>query len=143
MAAVTAMTGRAFGRPLNSSSIGGPVSGLVHRPSLAESVRTASETSQGSTGSADGTTSIVPEETPIASGNGVTLSISLAEPVLFLQGIDQTEIGNQATAMLRGRFHVRVSKSAKIKSVSLTFRGIGETEWPEGRFVTTLSVSFS
>lgn len=74
------------------------------------------------------------EEKPLASGSGVSLSIALAEPVLFLQGFDQSELGNQNTTMLRGSFHLRVSKAAKIKTVSLSFRGLAETEWPEGMF---------
>jgi hypothetical protein len=95
----------------------------------------ASTNSVSSTGSAAGLGAGVAEEKPIAVGNGVSLSIALAEPVLFLQGFDQSELGNQNTTMLRGSFHLRVSKPAKIKAISLTFRGRAETEWPEGAFV--------
>ena len=116
-------------------TVGGPISGMIHRPSLVENVRTASANSVGSTGSASGLPSAMAEEKPIASGNGVSLSIALAEPVLFLQGFDHAELGNQNTSMLRGSFHLRVSKTAKIKTVSLAFRGRAETEWPEGLFV--------
>lgn len=108
---------------------------MIHRPSLAENVRTASANSVSSTGSGPGMVSGTMEEKPIASGNGVSLSIALAEPVLFLQGFDQSEAGNQNTTMLRGSFHLRVSKAAKIKTISLAFRGRAETEWPEGSFV--------
>ena len=118
------------GRP--SSTVGGPVSGMIHRPSLAENVRTASTTSVSSTGSGSGLGVGIGEEKPLASGNGVSLTIALAEPVLFLQGVDQSELGNQNTTMLRGSFHLRVSKAAKIKTISLAFRGRAETEWPEG-----------
>lgn len=111
--------------------VGGPISGMIHRPSLAENVRTASRDSVASTHSATGMSG-VGEEKPIASGSGVSLTITLAEPVLFLQGFDQSELGNQTTTMLRGSFHLRVSKSAKIKTISLAFRGRAETEWPEG-----------
>jgi hypothetical protein len=117
-----------------SSVVGGPISGMIHRPSLAENVRTASTNSNASIGSGLGIAG-AGEEKPIASGNGVSLSISLAEPVLFLQGIDQSELGNQTTTMLRGSFHLRVSKSAKIKTISLAFQGRAETEWPEGWFL--------
>ena len=126
------------GRPRAHSAIGGPVSGMVHRPGLAENVRTASRASTGSDGSNSGAgtgtakRSDLAFEKPIASGNGVSLSIRLAEPVLFLQGFEQAEAAGQSTTMLRGTFHLRVSKPAKIKAVSLTFKGRAETEWPEG-----------
>lgn len=133
MAAVDTRRGSA--RPARPSSIvGGPISGMVHRPSLAENVRTASIDSlpnnKTNTNPMNGNGL---DEKPLASGNGVSLSIALAEPVLFLQGLDQSEVGNQSTTMLRGSFHLRVSKSAKIKTISLAFRGRAETEWPEGQ----------
>lgn len=135
MAAVDARRGSArLGRP--SSIVGGPVSGMIHRPSLAENVRTASRDSLPINNTGLNLFNGIPglgEEKPIASGNGVSLSISLAEPVLFLQGFDQSELGNQNTTMLRGNFHLRISKSAKIKTISLTFHGRAETEWPEGQ----------
>lgn len=77
----------------------------------------------------------VSDEKPLASGNGISMFITLAEPALYLQGFDQAELGSRATAMLRGTFRLRVSKAAKIKSVSLTFRGRAETEWPEGEII--------
>ena len=119
--------------------IGGPISGMLHRPSLAENVRTASQVSHSSATSNSSTSTVpgVGEERPLASGNGVSLSIALAEPVLFLQGFDQSELGNQTTALLRGSFHLRVSKTAKIKTISLAFRGKAETDWPEGKSSTT------
>lgn len=77
--------------------------------------------------------SVKSEEKPIASGNGVYLYISLAEPALYLQGFDHGDSSNRTTAMLRGTFRLKVTKSAKIKSVTLSFRGRAETEWPEGK----------
>lgn len=135
MAAVDTRRGSArLERP--SSIVGGPVSGMLHRPSLVDNVRTASRDSLPNNNTSTNFSNGIPgmgEEKPIASGNGVALSIALAEPVLFLQGFDQSELGNQNTTMLRGNFRVRVSKSAKIKTVSLAFRGRAETEWPEGQ----------
>ncbi|KAL8944687.1 MAG: hypothetical protein Q9216_000255 [Gyalolechia sp. 2 TL-2023] len=120
---------------LRGHSVGGPVSGMMHRPSLSESVRTASNTSAGSTGNS-GSTSFrsanLDEAKPLASANGVSISITLAEPVIFLQGFDQSELGNRTTSMLRGSLHLKVTKTAKIKTISLNFRGRAETEWPEG-----------
>ncbi len=72
------------------------------------------------------------EEEPVASGNGVSIGIHLAEPVLFLQGFENTESSPGNTAMLRGSLHIRVQKGAKIKAVSLKFKGKSITKWPEG-----------
>lgn len=116
------------GRGRGSSIVAGPVNGVLQRPSLSESVRTVSSTSAKSNVSNPGYC----EEKPIASGNGVSLSISLAEPALYLQGFDQADFSSRATTMLRGTFHLKVTKSAKIKSITLNFRGRAETEWPEG-----------
>ena len=130
--AMTSGDGARRGSARSSSIVGGPVSGMVHRPSLVQELRRDSTNSTSSNGSGAATIPNLGEEKPIASGNGVSLSIALAEPVLFLQGMDQSELGNQTTTMLRGTFHLRVSKSAKIKTITLAFRGRAETEWPEG-----------
>ncbi|KAL8697193.1 MAG: hypothetical protein Q9201_007251 [Fulgogasparrea decipioides] len=127
---MAAVDGRSRGH-----SVGGPVSGRLHRPSLSENLRTASNTSAGSTSNGGSTpfcAANLGEAKPLASANGVSISITLAEPILFLQGFDQSELGNRTTSMLRGSLHLKVSKSVKIKTVSLDFRGRAETEWPEG-----------
>jgi hypothetical protein len=73
------------------------------------------------------------EEKPLASGTGVTVSISLAEPFLFLQGFEQSDLqASRSTAMLRGSLRIRVTKPTKIKAVSLKFKGTATTKWPEG-----------
>jgi hypothetical protein len=79
---------------------------------------------------------VIRDEKPVASGNGVSVSISLAEPVLFLQGFDQNELSSRNTAMLRGSLHLKVTKPSKIKVISLNFKGKAETEWPEGEAET-------
>jgi hypothetical protein len=94
-----------------------------HRPSLVESIR------QDSAGTSEHDH---PEEKPIAAGNGVSVSIALAEPMLYLQGFEGRDATDRTTTMLRGSLHLRVSKSAKIKAVTLKFRGRAETDWPEG-----------
>jgi hypothetical protein len=130
-------------------SISGPVSGMVSRPRLNSDVRHATNRSSGSENSAismavspqmnaNGTlgNGVIPvnieEEKPLASGNGVSVGVHLAEPVLFLQGFENSEAVPGNTAMLRGSLHVRVQKSAKIKAISLRFRGKAITKWPEG-----------
>lgn len=72
------------------------------------------------------------DEKPVANANGVAVIISLAEPVLFLQGYDANDPSTHNTTMLRGSLLLRVTKQAKLKSISLNFRGKSETEWPEG-----------
>ena len=71
---------------------------------------------------------------PVASGNGVSVSINLAEPMLFLQGYDPGDLEERSTSMLRGSLQLRVTKAAKIKTIYLKFRGRAETEWPEGAY---------
>lgn len=113
-------------------SIGGPVSGMISRPSLSDDVRAASD----ATARAQHMNSIMPgtdpHDKPLASGSGVGVSINLAEPALFLQGFEQNDMASGNTAMLRGTLHLRVTKSAKIKAVTLKFRGRAVTKWPEG-----------
>ena len=124
-------TPRRVSPPANGArrgTVGGPLSGVVHRPQLAEDVRRASVASDVA----------VPFPTfsdtkPVASGSGVSVSISLAEPVLYLQGFDANDSSSRNTTMLRGSLHLKVTKQAKLKSISLNFRGRTETEWPEGR----------
>lgn len=74
---------------------------------------------------------------PIASGSGVSCSILLAEPNLFLTGFDHDgrNRGQQlpnSSALLRGKLQLNVSKNVKIKSVTLKLSGKARTEWPEG-----------
>ena len=118
-------------RERGSSIVGGPISGMVHRPRLADDVHRAS----ASSATAEPTISItsLASEKPIVSGNGVSISISLAEPVLYLQGFDQNDTSSRSTTMLRGSMLLRVTKQAKVKTISLNFRGRSETDWPEGR----------
>jgi arrestin-related trafficking adapter 3/6 len=136
------------------TGVRGPISGpmSVHpaRPRLHSDARNTSMMSSqysiqsGTTGTLSTATtrstladSIIPafnmdEQKPIASGNGVSIAVHLAEPVLFLQGFDNSENAPGNTAMLRGSLHVRVQKSAKIKAITLKFKGKSITKWPEG-----------
>ncbi|EQK99148.1 arrestin domain containing protein [Ophiocordyceps sinensis CO18] len=74
---------------------------------------------------------------PVASGSGVTCSILMAEPNVFLSGFDHDhethrESSSGGTALLRGKLHLCVSKNIKIKAVQLKLIGRARTEWPEG-----------
>jgi len=120
---------------LNRHSIAGPLPGSArpHRPSLA--VTQPTRTSSDMTGNGASSPVILPritDEKPVATGNGINVGISLAEPVLFLQGFEPTDTSNRSTAMLRGSLHLRVLKNTKIKAVTLRFKGRAVTRWPEG-----------
>lgn len=117
-------------RGRSSSVFGGPVSGIVHRPRLESDARTASAHPPNREPAVNKT--LLADEKPVASGNGVSVTIALAEPVLFLQGYDPNDPSSHSTTMLRGSLLLRVQKQAKLKSISLNFRGKSETEWPEG-----------
>lgn len=77
-------------------------------------------------------------EKAVCSGSGVSCYIVLAEPTIFLTGLDHDASGREnhqtsrSSAMLRGVLRLNVSKSAKIKAVTLKFTGKARTEWPEG-----------
>lgn len=102
------------------------------RPAERSEIRQASISSETGTRPRAGTGSAIPEGKPIAVGNGVSISVNLTEPLLFLQGFDQNDTSLRNTAMLRGSMHLKVQKSAKIKAVTLKFRGTALTKWPEG-----------
>ncbi|WEW61690.1 hypothetical protein PRK78_007182 [Emydomyces testavorans] len=66
----------------------------------------------------------------LASGNGITVSVAQAEPVIFLEGFEMRD--ESKTSMLRGHVHVKITKSTKIKKIYLTFKGGVTSSWPEG-----------
>jgi len=96
--------------------------------SLANAPAKGSKLRNGSISTSD----LIPEERPIASSAGVSVGINLAEPVLFLQGFQEGENAQRSTAMLRGALHLKVTKTIKIKTISLKFKGTATTKWPEG-----------
>jgi len=60
------------------------------------------------------------------------ISVHLAEPVLYLSGFEASEYTDRSPAMLRGSLILKLLKPAKIKAVTLVFKGRARTEWPEG-----------
>ena len=60
------------------------------------------------------------------------VSVHLSEPVVFLTGFEPSEYTGRAPAVLRGRLILKLLKPAKIKAITLVFRGRARTEWPEG-----------
>ncbi|GKT95938.1 arrestin domain-containing protein [Colletotrichum tofieldiae] len=72
---------------------------------------------------------------PVAHGSGVSCSILMAEPNVFLTGFDHDghrQHSQGGTALLRGKLQLKVTKNVKIKGVSLKLVGKARTEWPEG-----------
>jgi hypothetical protein len=70
----------------------------------------------------------------------VACYIILAEPTIFLTGLDHDATTrdphtSHSSAMLRGVLRLNISKSVKIKAVTLKFTGRARTEWPEGKSV--------
>lgn len=118
-------------RDRSGSVISGPISGMVSRPRLESEVRRSSLPGNNASDAAVTRPSIT-DQKPVASGNGVSVYVSLAEPVLFLQGFDANDPTSHTTTMLRGSLLLRVQKQAKLKSISLNFKGKSETDWPEG-----------
>ncbi|AAS53472.2 AFR101Cp [Eremothecium gossypii ATCC 10895] len=70
--------------------------------------------------------------TPLAHVGSVQVFVQLAEPVIFLQGYDTHQWHERAPSILRGSLVVRILKPTKLKSISLMFKGVCRTEWPEG-----------
>jgi arrestin-related trafficking adapter 3/6 len=113
---------------------------MVVRPALETQLRTMSGVAAPTSFPMNGAMSMA-DEKPLASGNGINVNISLAEPMLFLQGFEQGDSANRNTAMLRGALTLRISKPAKIKAVTLKFKGQAVTKWPEGMFQTPRDVA--
>lgn len=76
------------------------------------------------------------EEKPVVARDGVACYFILAEQTIFLTGLDQESRGDRSspagTSLLRGKLQLRVTKTAKIKSVTIKFTGKSKTYWPEG-----------
>ncbi|KAI5963181.1 uncharacterized protein KGF55_002973 [Candida pseudojiufengensis] len=69
---------------------------------------------------------------PTTSTSSIQAYIIPSEKNLFVQGFDQHEYSSRPPTILRGSLFIRVLKPSKIKSITLTFKGIQRTEWPEG-----------
>jgi hypothetical protein len=72
-------------------------------------------------------------EKVVATGNGITVSVALAEPVLFLPGYDHNDPSTKKSAILRGNLHIKTTKAVKVKKVSVCLHGHSQTDWPDGK----------
>lgn len=111
-----------------NSTVGATLAPGVPRPSVSDSHWSSGRSAKSMISSVKS----APEEKPVASGGGVNVNISLTEPVLFLRGFEQNENAERSTAMLRGTLVIKISKPAKLKAITLKFRGKSLTKWPEG-----------
>jgi len=72
----------------------------------------------------------------VVSKDGVACYFILAEPTIFLTGLDHDgttrDSGSSSSSILRGKLQLNVTKSAKIKAITVKFTGRARTEWPEG-----------
>ncbi|CCH60091.1 hypothetical protein TBLA_0C02850 [Henningerozyma blattae CBS 6284] len=73
-------------------------------------------------------------EAPTYQSTNIQIFFKLVEPNIFLQGFDSSEssVTSNSPSILRGSMIVRVLKQTKLKKISLTFRGLQRTDWPEG-----------
>lgn len=83
----------------------------------------------------------LPNEKIVATGSGITVGIALTEPVLYLAGYDHNDPSSKKSAILRGQLHLKVTKSVKIKKISICFRGHSQTDWPDGTSFSSPGVS--
>lgn len=117
-------------RPPLMSSMASPTSATTNYRSSILSHRSAKSAVMSSA-----VTEIRPSK-PVASGGGLSCSIVLAEPNVFLSGFEHDgharENAHSGTALLRGKLVLNASKNAKLKSVTLKLVGRARTEWPEG-----------
>lgn len=71
-------------------------------------------------------------EKPTVSTSSLAVYIVPSEQNLFVQGFEEHIYLSRPPTILRGSLVVKVLKPTKIKSISLTFKGIQRTDWPEG-----------
>lgn len=115
-------------RDSNSSNIS--LTGGVSRP-----ISRDRSNSDDSTVISSGTMPTLRNERVVATGNGITVSVALAEPLVFLPGYDHSDPSTKRSAILRGHLHIKTTKSVKVKKVSICFRGQAQTDWPDGTFI--------
>ncbi|CCF55590.1 hypothetical protein KAFR_0A01520 [Kazachstania africana CBS 2517] len=80
------------------------------------------------------------DDEPLNHSNTVQVYVKLVEPVIFLQGFKPSSRSHtnpvddtgKPPALLRGSLIIRVLKPIKLKSITLTFKGVSKTDWPEG-----------
>ncbi|CAA21162.1 putative arrestin-related trafficking adapter C2D10.04 [Schizosaccharomyces pombe] len=105
---------------------------LTWSPSSANLFGTSKVTSIIGNNVSDVVPPVIKKALASSHGGGMSLSIVLLEPVLYLAGFDLNECQIENPALLRGALVLRVAKPANIRGISLSFTGRSRTEWPEG-----------
>ncbi|KAK6385969.1 hypothetical protein LTS17_001542 [Exophiala oligosperma] len=85
---------------------------------------------------------LVMTRAPAATAAGFTLSLELAEPILYLEGFDYPHNSEHRSAVLRGVMNLTVLKPTTLNALKLNFRGETETIWPESWRVRKLHKVF-
>ncbi|EPX72499.1 arrestin Aly1 [Schizosaccharomyces octosporus yFS286] len=123
----------------NSSTVSTPVNNtmptkppLTWSPSSANLFGTSRVTSIIGNNVSEIVPPVIKKAIASSHGGGMSLSIVLLEPVLYLSGYDLNECQNENPVILRGALVLRVAKPANIRGISLSFGGRSRTEWPEG-----------
>lgn len=69
---------------------------------------------------------------PVCLSSTLQVYIIPAEDRLFLQGFGANEYAERPPTLLRGCLWLRILKPTRIRSLSLQFKGVERTDWPEG-----------
>lgn len=86
------------------------------------------------TGALDNSEYLLPQlpEHPVALTLSLQVYLVPTEKHLFVQGFKPSEYEGVPPTLLRGCLVLRVLKPTRIRSISLLFKGIQRTDWPEG-----------
>jgi hypothetical protein len=71
-------------------------------------------------------------EEVVASANGITVALALAEPVVYLPQFDPADPAAARSVMLSGHLRLRLTRTIKIKKVELVFKGVAQTKLSKG-----------
>ncbi|KAJ5318001.1 hypothetical protein N7508_002509 [Penicillium antarcticum] len=71
-------------------------------------------------------------EEVMTSADGITVTLALAEPVVYLPHLDSADPATARSVMLSGHLRLRLTKTIKIKKVELVFKGVAQTKISDG-----------
>lgn len=76
---------------------------------------------------------ILRNEEVTTSANGITVSLALAEPVVYLPQLIPANPPTVRPVMLSGHLRLRLTKAIKIKKVEVVFMGTAQAKSSKGR----------
>ncbi|KAK7897132.1 hypothetical protein LTR67_005021 [Exophiala xenobiotica] len=65
------------------------------------------------------------------TSDAFTVTVELAEPILYLEGFDFPHNVAHRSAVIRGSVHLKILRPTTLSHLTLTFLGTHETIWPE------------